>query len=141
MRRIFWLFKAVTIILLASLSVGFAVMLSALPVFAGGEGYELYLGESSSAPVLMTDDPVLDKLTHTAVGESARFDGDRYEELKKRFRAKLLFCEEQDGAAHYYLYSPLLGAGTYLKGYSVNLHIAVRGNRTTAGTPLIFGGV
>ena len=141
MRRIFSLIKAVTIILLASLSVGFALTLSALPVFAGGEGYELYLGDNSSAPVLMTDDPALDKLTHTVVGESARFEGDRYEELKERFRAKLLFSECMDGATHYYLYSPLLGSGVEIKGHSVNLHIAVRESRTVAGTPLIFGGI
>lgn len=141
MRRFFSLLKAITIVLLASVCAGFALILSSLPVFDGGEGYELYLGENSSSPVLSTDSPTLDKLACTVVGESARYDGDRYEELKERFRAKLLFLEEMDGATHYYLYSPLLGAGTQVRGYTVNLHVAVRQNRTTVGTPLIFGGV
>lgn len=116
-------------------------ILCASPVFAGGTGYELYFGDSSSARIRMSDDPVLDKLLLPSVrGESARYAGDRYEELKERFCAELVFCETADGTVNYYLRSPRLGACVRLKEGDVNLHIAVRGEVTAAGTPLIFGG-
>ncbi len=116
-----------------------ALALHAAPVFAGGEGYELYFGESSSAAMLATQHPFRDKLAFAASGESARFEGDVYAELKEAFRAKLLFSEETDGAVFYYLFSPVLGTGVEVKGRLVNLQIAVRGGRTAAGTPLIYG--
>ena len=115
--------------------------LCALPVFSGGEGYEFYLGDSSSAEILLSSDPVLDKLTHPAArGECVHYRGDRYEELKAAFCAELVFTEEADGVISYYLRSPRLGACIRLKEGDVNLHIAVRGDETAAGTPIIFGG-
>lgn len=114
--------------------------LSRPPVFEGGSGYELYTGTSSGA-IIETQNPALAKFFCPRVlGESARFEGDRCEELRDRFQAHLLFTEEAAGVTNYYLYSPLLGHGTVLCGEVVNLHIAVCGERTAAGTPLIFGG-
>lgn len=110
------------------------------PVFAGGEGYELYFG-TSSGPVVQTEHPVLSKwLAGNVAGESVRYEGDVYRELKDRFDAELLFCERVQGSLHYYLYSPLLGDCVQIGGYAVNLHLVVGGGRTVAGTPLIFGG-
>ena len=51
-----------------------------------------------------------------------------------------MFTETEGGVTNYYLYSEKLGEGIALGGYVVNLHIAVRGERTAVGTPMIFGG-
>lgn len=114
-----------------------------LPVFGQAESYRFYLGASSSARSFASESPLIDKLMAERVaGESAEYRGDRYAELKELFRARLLFREEACGVVNYYLYSPYLGDCVYLNGYAVNLHIAVEksGERTAAGTPLIFGG-
>ena len=116
----------------------FAYALTRSPVF-DGEGYELYTG-MSSAGVIVTDAPAAVKLTLPVAGESARWEGDRAAELLERFDAKVLFCEEVCGTRNYYCSSPLLGEGVLLRGVRVNLHIAVSGSRTAAGTPVIFGG-
>lgn len=111
------------------------------PVFGQGYAYTFYLGADSSSLAVQTDTPALTKLLlGETAGESARFGGDRFEELKERFRAELLFSESACGITNYYLYSPALGEGVWLNGYCVNLHIAVNGTYTAAGTPLIFGG-
>lgn len=116
----------------------FAYALTRSPVF-DGEGYELYTG-TSSAEVIVTDAPAAVKLTLPVAGESARWEGDRAAELLERFDARVLFCEEVCGTRNYYCSSPLLGEGVLLRGVRVNLHIAVSGSRTAAGTPVIFGG-
>ncbi len=133
----------------AALLLAFVCILSALflralrdpPVFEG-EGYELCFG-TSSGEIVRTDMPALMKaLLPNVRGESARFSGDRYAQLKEDFCAELLFTEHAAGVDNYYLYSPKLGQGIFLRGNIVNLHIAVseNGTRTAAGTPIIFGG-
>ncbi len=120
----------------------FVCALWRLPVFEGGRGYELYLGDSSSARILSTKTPALDKLFNLDVkGESVRYEGDRFEELKSHFHAQLLFTEEAAEVTNYYLFSPDLAGGVLLMGRRVNLHIAVGRGQTAAGTPLIFGGI
>ncbi len=119
----------------------FLYVLCRAPVFAAGERYTLYLGDSSSARMVAAEDPLLAKLRLGNVrGESVQYDGDRYEELKERYRAVLLFTETAGGTTNYYLYSPLIRGGIGFGGHTVNLHIAVSGEKTAAGTPVIFGG-
>ena len=133
--------KTVGIIFLCVVSALFALALHSAPVFDRGEGYEISLGASSSAEQIVTERPLLLKMFKSdAQGESVRYDGDRYEELKKAFDAELLFTETEGGVTNYYLYSPKLSGGIALNGYLVNLHVAVRENRTAVGTPIIFGG-
>lgn len=141
MRRILSAVKAVLIVLAAALCAVFSLLLVHSPVFERGEHYELYTKASSSSPVRAVGDPVWEKLLAGAVaGESVRYQGDRYEELVKKFHAELLFTEEASGVKNYYLYSPLLRGGVALGDRLVNLHIAVGEEQTAAGTPLIFGG-
>ena len=136
--RILGKIKGIAIIGACIACVAFAYALTRSPVF-DGEGYELYTG-TSSAGVIVTDAPAAVKLTLPVAGESARWEGDRAAELLERFDAKVLFCEEVCGTRNYYCSSPLLGEGVLLRGVRVNLHIAVSGSRTAAGTPVIFGG-
>lgn len=141
MRNVLGAVKALGIIICALLCAAFALVLRLSPVFAGGKGYELYGGASSSSLIVQTDAPLLEKFRMGEVaGESVRYEGDRYGELCARFGAELLFCEEAGGTVNYYLYSPVLGEGVMLQGRRVNLHIAVREDTTAVGTPLIFGG-
>lgn len=111
------------------------------PVFETGNAYTFYLGANSSSLAVQTNAPAFAKLLlGNTQGESTYFEGDRYAELKERYRAELLFTEEVCGIVNYYLYSPLLGEGVAIGEYRVNLHVAVGDTRTAAGTPLIFGG-
>ena len=109
------------------------------PVFERGEHYELYTG-TSSEDIVLASSP-FEKLFLTGIkGESVRYQGNRAEELIKRFHAAVLFIQEAAGVTNYYCYSPVLMRSVQLNGEKVNLHIAVRGSKTAAGTPIIFGG-
>ena len=109
-------------------------------MFSSGESYELYLGESSTAPFVSSRNPLLDKFALNVRGESVRYLGNRYEQLKEKFHAELLFTETVCGVENRYLYSSLLGDTVTVNGYAVNLHVAVSAEQTAVGTPLIFGG-
>ncbi len=115
----------------------FAVLHS--PMLKEGESHIFYLGESSSAPAVSANSPLAKLFLGDVKGESAVYSGDRYAEFSQKFDAKLLFTEQVEGATSYYLYSPALGGGVFLKGEKVNLQIAVGGGQTVVGTPLIFG--
>ena len=132
--------KGISLILAAFAAGAFCFLLTRSPVFAGGSGYEFSGGASSSAGITVAENPVLYKLFTPVAGESARYAGDRCEEIWEQFSARLLFTEEACGVVNYYLYSPRLGAGVVLNGFLVNLHIAVGEGQTAVGTPLIFGG-
>lgn len=140
--RKFWLaLKSVAVVAACALSALFAYVLLSSPVFEKGERYEFYLGASSSALAVESENPVLDKLLLAGVkGESVRYAGDRVGELMQKFRATALFEERTGDTVNYYCYSPLLGDAVAVKGYAVNLHLAVNKEETAAGTPLIFGG-
>lgn len=116
------------------------VFIERLPLFFGGQSYTFYLG-TSSGRIVRSDRPVLAKLLLANVrGESAEFEGNVYEKWKDVFSAELVFCEEVAGVVNYYMYSPLLGEGVTLSEGEINLHIAVKGDRTAVGSPMIFGG-
>ena len=140
MRKTLQAAKAIITLLLAILCALFALVLCYSPVFDMGEVYEVSYGLSSSAQTKRTENPLFEKLTGAVAGESVRYAGDRYEALKEKFGATLLFTEEACGVTNYYLYSRDLGEGCAVGGYLVNLHIAVSEEETAVGTPLIFGG-
>lgn len=140
MRKFFRGIQAMGVVALALLLAAGAALLLHAPLFPEGKNYELYLSPSSSSLVLLTDDPVRDKLFCPVMGESVRYDGDKKDELIARFRAEILFTEEAAGVTNYYCYSPLIGGGISLNGYTVNLHIATSREQTAAGSPIIFGG-
>ncbi len=140
MHRFFCGMKAAAVTLACLACAVFLLLVLHAPVFPEGGGYEVYYGDSSSCLMKRTDEPLFTKLAGGVTGESARYAGDRYEEIKARFHARLLFEEETGGVKNYYLYSPDLGGGVMIEGYLVNLHIALGAEETAVGTPLIFGG-
>lgn len=140
MRRFLITCKEFFCVLLVCACAGFAFALTRLPAFARGEGYEVYAAASSSAEISRTDTPLYFKLTRPTAGESVRYQGNYYESLKEYYSAELVFEEEAAGVHNYYLFSPKLGAPVDLGGKLINLHIAVSGEQTAVGTPLIFGG-
>ncbi len=140
MRKFFRGIQAMGVVALALLLAAGAALLLHAPLFPRGKNYELYLSPSSSSLVLLTDDPVRDKLFCPVMGESVRYDGDKKNELIARFRAEILFTEEAAGVTNYYCFSPLIGGGIALNGYTVNLHIATSQEQTAVGSPIIFGG-
>ena len=130
--------KEVGIVLLAAVCALFAFVMTRLPVFARGEGYEVYYTASSSGQAVRGS--FFEKLKSVTAGESVRYAGNKVAEIATDFRAELLFTEEACGVENYYFYSPELGGAVMINGNPVNLHIAYGGEQTAVGTPLIFGG-
>ncbi len=116
----------------------FAVLRS--PKLERGERYTFYLGENSSARTVTSCSPLAALFLGDVKGESVVYRGDRYSEFAEKYHAELLFTETVNGAVGYYLYAPRFGEGVVLGGKKVNLQIAVDGDCTVVGTPLIFGG-
>lgn len=141
MRKILKTVRTFFVILCAVACAAALYSASRSPVFERGSAYTFYTGANSSSLAVQTQTPALTKLLlGETAGESVRYEGDRFEELKEKFRAEVLFSETVCGITNYYLYSAALGEGVLLNGVCVNLHIAVNGTYTAAGTPLIFGG-
>jgi len=141
MRRFFHAVGTIIVVLASALCVLFVYALSSSPAFQKGERYEFYLGASSSSKIVCSENPSLDKLLLGDVaGESVRYESGCAEELLLKYNAEILFTEEVSGIVNYYCSSPCFTHGVALNGYCVNLHIASDGERTAAGTPLIFGG-
>lgn len=111
-----------------------------LPVSA--KSMEYYLFDASSQAKIETEVAAFDLLC--VRGESAEYETEEatafLEKTLKTYRAEILFTEEICGVRSYYCYSPRLGKTTILKGYAVNLHVAIDGTRIKIGTPVIFGG-
>ena len=139
MRKLLFTIKAFFAAILVAACLIFVYVLLHAPVFEQGERYEFYTGTSSDEIVLARSP--LEKLKlHGVKGESVRYEGDRAKELIERFHAEILMIEEAAGVMNYYCYSSALDSCIELNGKRVNLHVAVSGDRTAAGTPVIFGG-
>lgn len=136
----FTIFKETVRFLLAVGCVVFVYFVYRSPAFGEGEQYTFYLGESSSAQAVTSRSPSAKLFLGGVKGESVTYSGDRYQEFCNKWRATLRFSEQAGGTTSYYLYSDRLGEGILLGGEEVNLQIAVDGEHTVVGTPLIFGG-
>lgn len=119
----------------------FSYLLLHAPAFENGEAYTFYAEKNSSSKAYVTNTPALSKIFLGPVaGESVLYQGNRVEELAKRYKAKLLLFEEACGVKNFYFHSPMFKDSVEICGVQVNLHIALTEKHTAAGTPLIFGG-
>ena len=62
------------------------------------------------------------------------------EEIAAQFGAEVLFFEKTGNVLSAYCHSKQFSDGVKVQGDWVNLHIALRGQSCTVGTPLIFDG-
>ena len=116
--------------------------------FRPGEEYTFYCGSASSQAQTVVCDGAAAVFYRYFLGGEVKGESTVYgagdttaAALLAAFEAQLYFCEEAAGTTGYYAYSPLLGEGVALGGYTVNLHVVVRADgKTAVGTPLIFGG-
>lgn len=131
-------------ILLAALLV-LPQMLDKNLLFAGAESYIFYTGsQSSNAQMTLAEGESAARVKFflsDVTGESARYASaeDAFMQAEK-YGARLLFCENAADVTNYYYYSPRLCGGVEIGGALVNLHVAVRGEGASVGSPLIFGG-
>lgn len=142
------MFRFFTVSLCALFSLALLVapqLLDRRLLFQGAESYVFYTQSASSqAEMLFADAEHAASVKLTAsrlTGESATF-ATTEEALAQaeRYNARLLFTQTTGNVVDRYYYSPHLGAGVRLQGHTVNLHISVRGESGSAGSPLIFGG-
>lgn len=114
-------------------------------LFAGAESYIFYTGsQSSNAQMTLAEGENAARVKFflsDVTGESARYESaeDAFAQAEK-YGAKFLFSERAAEVTNYYYYSPRLCGGVKIGGALVNLHVAVRGEGASVGSPLIFGG-
>lgn len=120
--------------------------LAALPnrlVFSGGERYTFYVGNTSKNCRVVSCaayEAGLTRLTLREVcGESATFASLDIDVFLKSVNGEVLFTEEMDDSFNYYCKADL-PYSVKVKNFTVNLHICVREDGVTAGSPIIFGG-
>ncbi len=142
------MFRFFTVSLCALFSLALLVapqLLDRRLLFQGAESYVFYTQSASSqAEMLFADAEHAASVKLTAsrlTGESATFaTAEEALAQAERYNARLLFTQTTGNVVDRYYYSPHLGAGVRLQGHTVNLHISVRGESGSAGSPLIFGG-
>ena len=112
---------------------------NALSELASLEGEKTYyVGVAASNAYILNEKDAgvfLDKVK----GESCRVNDMGVETIMKEYKAAEVFVEEAEGTTSYYCFSPLLKRSVIIKGREINLHIAVKNDEVTVGTPLIFG--
>lgn len=120
--------------------------LAALPdrlVFEGGERYTFYVGNTSKNCRVVScaaSEAELTRLTLQEVcGESATFSHLDIEKFLKSVNGEILFDEPLSDSVNYYCKADL-PYSINIKGFTVNLHICVREDSVTVGSPIIFGG-
>ncbi len=137
--------RAVKHIILAA----FAVALCALPgllktrlCFAGGTDRAFFCGHTSAdcREVECGKFPALERLALKDVcGEKAYYPSFDLESFLNGVNGKILFTEECGDGVNYYC-SANLPYSITLYGEEVNLHVFMRGDGATVGSPIIFGG-
>jgi len=114
-------------------------------LFKGGDYYIFYGGNNGSSSQMICAEGV-DALKVKATlkkvsGESATYlNKNVKDEIMEQFNAKIMFCENINNINNYYAYSEKIENYIVLNGEKVNLHIAVSIDKTTVGSPIIFGG-
>ena len=119
---------------------------TALPdrlVFDGGERYTFYVGNTSKNCRVVScsaSEAALTRLTLQGVcGESATFSTLDIDGFLKSVNGKIMFEEPLDDSVNYYCTADL-PYSVELYETTINLHICVREDSVTVGSPIIFGG-
>ncbi len=121
-------------------------VLAAMPdrlVFEGGERYTFYVGNTSKNCRVVScaaAEAGLTRLTLQDVcGESATFSDLDIDGFLKSVNGKIMFTEEMSDSVNYYCTADL-PYSVNVKNFNINLHICVRKDGVTVGSPIIFGG-
>ena len=132
--------------LISAAALAIAVAMTALPerlAFKGGEGYSFYVGNTSKNCRVVSCRPAEAELTRLTLrevcGESATFSSLDIDTFLEGVGGEILFKEEMDDSVNYYCAADL-PYFVELYGKTVNLHICVREEGVTVGSPIIFGG-
>ena len=120
--------------------------IAALPdrlAFNGGERYTFYVGNTSKNCQVVSctaDQAALTRLTlHGVCGESATFSNLDIDDFLKSVHGEIMFEEKMSDSVNYYCKADL-PYSVDVKNCTINLHICVREDGVTVGSPIIFGG-
>lgn len=114
-------------------------------LFTGSDYYIFYSGRqySSSKIISVSSDEAMavkSKIKNLS-GESAYYlNKNMKDEILNDFNAEIVFTETIDSINNIYAYSSEIKDYIILNNRKINLHIAVSGNNTAVGSPIIFGG-
>lgn len=124
----------------------FLCAITALPkrlAFNGGERYTFYVGNTSKDCRVVScaaNQAGLTRLTLQDVcGESATFSTLDIDEFLESVNGLIVFVEPMDDSVNLYCTADLPYT-VELYGIPINLHICLRADSVTVGSPIIFGG-
>ncbi len=137
------MFKKICVLISCAIMLLALYIANAQPVFKNyASRYEIYLNSSSSIADIVTVKGLEILKYKNLYGESVKVDAENFSlnKILNDFSAKLVLTEYADGVTCYYAYSPKIKYLKQVKGKLINLHVAVRQDQVTLGTPLIYGG-
>ncbi len=114
-------------------------------LFKNAMRYTFYSQSASSQAQIISATPQDAKKVKYAIanltGESAEYPYaiDAFRQIQK-YNARFKFMEVCGDIQNYYFYSQQLYSAVKINGITINLHIAVKMDSITVGSPLIFGG-
>lgn len=134
--------KLSAIIILAAAVCAAAVSLPRRTAFDEGTSYTFYIGSASSNCSILTvrgNSQLIFLTLRDVRGEATVFPELDIEQFLYDVDGKVLFREELSDSVNYYC-SADLPYSAELYGEQINLHICVREDSVTVGSPIIFGG-
>ena len=138
--------NSLAVILTLICALGLIAALTLLPrrlAFDGGESYTFFLGDTSKDCKTVScsgGNAGFTRLTLRGVcGESATYASLDIEEFLQSVNGNIVFCERLEDSVNYYCTASLPYSVT-LYGREINLHVCIKENGVTVGTPIIFGG-
>ena len=97
----------------------------------------IYTGNNSSTAVIKRVDKRYFSF-EKIFGESCTLNLS-VQEIFDKFDVKVLFSEVAENVTCYYGYSKIFPYKKEIYGKTINVHVAVEGDRITFGTPIIYG--
>ena len=136
------MFKRIVCLFLVSVSLLFFFYANKKPVLSDfSKTYEISIKNYSSAENLLTVSQAEFLAVYKVCGESVTLSIDDISEseLIEKLHAIKVFENEINGEKHTYYFSYKIKYGVTLNGRTVNLHIALNGDKIKIGTPIIYG--
>lgn len=135
------MFKKFTLCLSVALIFSLSVYIYGEPIFKGySESLSVCFYSASSSGMIKEIDgkdiPVFGKYGESFCKNNGEIS---VAEVLDRFAAKMIFIEKIAEGVSYYAYSENILYRKLIKGRKVNLHIFVGKEKTTVGSPIIFG--
>jgi len=136
------MFKKIITIAFIAVAIGVTFYIGSEPVFAGfTDRLNVYCFYNSSNAVTLNTSVFGSRFILSKTGESFSVASGEIdpEEFIKKMDGKLIWTEKTEEGTGYYAFSEKIRYKKTVNGKTFNIHVFVGKEKTTVGTPMIYG--